>query len=98
MRSAIKYGYDFQAAMYSEGYEKNYGKKPLFMFIAIEKEAPFSVNILQADEAFVSHGYDVFRELIGTYHDCKTTGNWYGYLGMYEMINNLSLPAWAADK
>ena len=98
MRSAVRLGYHFQAAMYSEGYEKNYGKKPLFVFIAIEKEAPFSVNILQADEAFVSHGYDVFRELIGKYHDCKTTGNWYGYLGMYEMINNLSLPAWAADK
>ena len=83
--------------MYSEGYEKNYGKKPLFVFIAIEKEAPFSVNILQADEAFVSHGYDVFRELIGTYHDCKTTGNWYGFLGKYEVINKLDLPPWLSE-
>ena len=98
MRSAISYGYDFQAAMYSEGYEKNTGKKPLFVFIAIEKEPPYSVNILQADEAFVSHGYDVFRELIGTYHQCKTTGNWYGFLGPYQVINNLALPSWLAEK
>lgn len=98
MRSAVKYGYDFEAAMYSEGYEKNTGKKPLFVFIAVEKDPPFSVNILQADEAFVSHGYDVFRELIGTYHECKITGNYFGYLGKYNVINNLSLPAWAADK
>lgn len=96
MRSAVKYGYDFQAAMYSEGYEKNYGKKPLFVFIAIEKEAPYSVNILQADEAFVSHGYDVFRELIGVYHYCKQTDNWYGFLGAYNVINNLGLPAYLA--
>lgn len=97
MRSAVKYGYDFQAAMYSEGYEKNTGKKPLFVFIAIEKEPPYSVNILQADEAFVQHGYDVFRELLGTYHDCKTTGNWWGYLGAYNVINSLNLPSWMKE-
>ena len=97
MRSAVRLGYHFQAAMYSEGYEKNYGKKPLFVFIAIEKEAPYSVNILQADEAFVSHGYDVFRELIGTYHQCKETNNFYGYLGAYEVINKLDLPPWLSE-
>lgn len=98
MRSAIKYGYDFQAAMYSEGYEKNTGKKPLFVFIAIEKEPPYAVNILQADEAFTQHGYDVFRELIGTYHDCKASGNWFGYLGAYNVINTLNLPAWVKEE
>lgn len=97
MRSAVRLGYHFQAAMYSEGYKQNTGKKPLFVFIAIEKEAPYSVNILQADEAFVSHGYDVFRELIGTYHQCKTTGNYYGYLGAYEVINKLDLPPWLSE-
>ena len=97
MRSAVRLGYHFQAAMYSEGYEKNYGKKPLFVFVVIEKEPPFSVNILQADEAFVSHGYDVFRELIGTYHQCKETNNWYGYLGAYEVINKLDLPPWLSE-
>ena len=98
MRSAIKHGYDFQAAMYSEGYEKNTGKKPLFVFIAIEKEPPYAVNILQADEAFTQHGYDVFRELIGTYHDCKVSGNWFGYLGAYNVINTLNLPAWVKEE
>ena len=98
MRSAVKYGYDFQAAMYSEGYTQNYGKKPLFVFIAVEKEPPYSVNILQADEAFINRGYGIFRELIGVYHDCKTTDNWYGFLGPYQVINNLALPSWLAEK
>ena len=96
MRSAINYGYDFQAAMYCEGYEKSTGKKPLFVFIAQEKEPPYAVNILQADEYFLKRGYDVFRELIGVYHDCKESGNWYGYLGAYDVINNLSLPSYLA--
>lgn len=98
IRSAINYGYDFQAAMYSEGVEKNIGKKPLFVFIAVEKDPPFSVNILQADEFMLRRGYDLFREYIGIYHDCKLTGNFYGYLGKLNQINNLSLPAYLAKE
>lgn len=98
IRSAINYGYDFQAAMYSEGVEKNIGKKPLFVFIAVEKDPPFSVNILQADELMLRRGYDLFREYIGIYHDCKQTGNFYGYLGKYNQINNLALPSYLAKE
>lgn len=98
IRSAINYGYDFQAAMYSEGVEKNIGKKAMFVFIAVEKEPPFSVNILQADELMLRRGYDLFREYIGIYHDCKTSGNWYGYLGKLNQINNLALPAYLAKE
>lgn len=98
MRHAINLGYDFQAGMYCAGVEAVTGKKPLFVFIAQEKAEPYSVNIMQADEAFINRGYDIFRELIGTYHDCKITGNWYGYLGKYDVINNLCLPAWAAKE
>ena len=98
MHHAINYGYDFQAGMYCEGVEKVTGHKPLFVFIAQEKTAPYAVNILQADDLMVKRGYDIFRELIGIYHECKTTGNWYGYLGAYNVINNLSLPSWLAKE
>lgn len=94
MRSAINYGYDFQAAMYCEGVEKAFGSRPSFVFIAQEKEPPFSVNILKADEKFITHGYDTYRELLGIYHECKQTGNWYGYLGKDKEIGSLGLPPW----
>ena len=98
MRSAIKYGYDFQSAMYNKGVEMNTVKKPIFVFIAIEKKPPYAINILQADELFVRRGYDLFREYIGIYHDCKQTGNFYGYLGRYNQINNLALPSYLAKE
>ena len=98
MRHALSFGYDFQAGMYCEGVERVTGQKPLFVFIAQEKTAPYAVNILQADDLMVKHGYDIFRELIGIYHECKQTGNWFGYLGAYNVINNLSLPAWLAKE
>ena len=98
MKDAINYGYDFQSGMYSDGIEKSTGKKHLFVFIVVEKEPPYAVNILQADELFIKRGYDIFRELIGIYHDCKATNDWYGYLGKHKMINSLSLPAWLAKE
>lgn len=98
MRSAVKYGYDFQSGMYCEGVEKRTGQKPLFVFIAQEKTAPYALNILQADDLMIKRGYDIFRELIGIYHECKTTGEYWGYLGKYNVINNLSLPAWLAKE
>ena len=97
-RDAVKYGYDFQSAMYKTGVEINTGKKHLFVFIVIEKKPPYAINILQADELFIRRGYDMFRELIGIYHDCKITGNWYGYLGKFNQINSLALPAWLAKE
>lgn len=97
-RAAIKYGYDLQAAMYSEGVKVSTGRTPLFVFVVIEKNPPYSINILQADKLFIQRGYDLFRELIGIYSDCTKTGNWYGYLGKFDQINNLALPAWLAKE
>ena len=97
-KSAINYGYDFQAAMYSDGVERNIMQKPLFVFIAVEKEPPYAVNILQADELLLRRGHRLFREFIEVYHGCKLSGNWYGYLGKSNQINNLALPSWLAKE
>ena len=98
MKSAVKYGYDFQSAMYSEGVKINTGRDPLFVFIVVEKKPPYAINILQADKLLIRRGYDLFREYIGIYADCKKTDNWYGYLGKFNQINNLALPAYLAKE
>lgn len=97
IRSAISYGYDFQSAMYSEAVKQKYNcQDPTFIFIAQEKDPPFSVNILACDKLFVERGFDTFRELLGIYHDCKQSGNWYGYTGAANTINVMALPAYLA--
>lgn len=97
-RDAIRYGYDFQAAMYQEGVERNIRQSPTFVFIVVEKDPPYAVNILQADELLLHRGRTLYREFLDIYHDCKTTGNWYGYLGKHNQINNLALPSWLAKE
>ena len=95
-RHAVNYGYDFQAAYYGDGIAKNIGQMPLFVFITVEKKPPYAVNILQADDLFIQRGRRITRELLDTYHYCKESDDWYGYLGRENKINILSLPAWAA--
>ena len=104
-KSAVDHGYYLQAAMYLEGfYQSNYEKSVLqavnedtcipFIFLAQEKEEPFCCNIFITDNESILKGYDIYRELLGKYHYCKESGNWYGYLGRDNILNTLDLPAW----
>lgn len=80
-RSCRKYGYKFQAGMYTEGLFQNTFEQYGFVFVAQEKKPPYAVRVYFCTPEFVAQGYDKFRELIGIYHSCKETGNWYGYEG-----------------
>lgn len=88
-RSCRKYGYKFQAGMYSEGVFQNTFEDHGFAFVAQEKTAPYAVRVYFCRPEFVMQGIDQFRELIGIYHDCKETGNWYGYEGALNVPSEL---------
>lgn len=95
MRDVVKFSYDLQAYMYTEIVSNVMGipeKNIDFVFIAVEKKAPYMINILQADQFVLERGEALFRKYIGEYHECKESGNWYGLNGAYGIINNLSLP------
>lgn len=98
MKKSIDYGYHVQAAMYTEGVKANIGGECQFIFIAIEKEPPYSINIMQCSEIYMKYGYDDYRHLLGLYHECKEENNWYGYLGKYNDINSIGLPSWIAKE
>ena len=93
----VKYHYDLQSYMYCNGVSKVTGV-PIenidFVFIAVEKKPPYLVNVMQADNYVLQKGEADFREYIGTYKECLTTGNFYGLNGQYDVINNLTLPSY----
>lgn len=93
-RESIKYGYDVQAAMCKIGVEKETGIAHDIVYVCVEKEPPYSINILQADELVIEYGTRRYREFLGIYHECKEQDKWYGYLGFMDAINRLSLPAY----
>lgn len=97
MRDVVKYAYDLQAYMYCMNASKVLGipiENIDFVFICVQKSEPHLINILQADQYVLERGEALFREYIGTYKECKETGEWWGLNGKYGMINNLSLPSY----
>jgi len=94
MRDAVRMGYHVQAAMYSDGVRAATGKDSTFVFIAVEKEPPYALNILQCDNAFMLYGMDEYRYLMGLYHMCREGNKWPAYTGLNGDINALELPAW----
>ena len=88
-RSVRKFGYKFQAGMYREGYFQNTFKDAGFVFVAQEKTAPYATRVYVCTEEFIDEGYNLFREAIGIYHDCKVNNHFYGYEGPNNEVSEL---------
>lgn len=96
-KDVFRYGYYFQAAMYSEGVmsSRAMSERPRFVFIAQEKTAPYAVNVISVPDDVMLAGIDKYRELLGKYHECRVMDYWPGYNSMGEM-NEVLLPGWMA--
>ena len=94
--SIYKYGYHLQAAMYSEGVMTalELPERPNFVFIVQEKNPPYSLNIVTVPSEVMLVGLDTFREFMGIYHECKETGYWWGYTGVFNEPNEAYLPGY----
>lgn len=105
VRDAIKFGYFMQAAMYTQGVKCHTGKDSIFIFVAVEKEPPYAVNVIQCGEDEIRLGMYGdkrgtvmgFRQLMDLYKRCKTERRWPGYEGFDNQINQIHLPKWLRD-
>ena len=61
-RSAYKYGYNRQAAFYLDGF----GAKE-FVFIVIEKKAPYNIGVYHCSDGFIESGRDEYSSLLMDY-------------------------------
>lgn len=95
-KDVFRYGYHFQAAMYSEGvmHGLNLTERPRFIFIAQEKAAPYSVNVIAVPDEVMLSGLDKYRELLGMYHECRVMDYYPGYNGALNELNEIALPGW----
>jgi exodeoxyribonuclease VIII len=87
--SARKYRYDVQAAFYMDGLTSNGIKPKGFIFIAVEKQAPFNVGIYQVDAQTLETGRNKYIDNLNTYKDCLFTDDW---TGIPNVIQTLQFP------
>lgn len=87
-------GYYMQAGMYTEGVmmAKKLRKRPGFLFVAQEKKAPYSINVIEVSPEVMQIGVNKFHALLEKYHECKVVDIWSGYVN--DIPNEIVLPGW----
>lgn len=92
-KDAAAYGYHRQQALYSDGFEAIGAPLEHFVFIAVEKRAPFAVAVYVLDEEAVAKGRASIRAAMADLAEAVERDHYRAYA---EGIRVLSLPAWAA--
>lgn len=90
-KKVIGLGYDFQAAAYTVAAEQAYGKPFKFLFAAVERKAPYTVAVYEADEFMQAEGRRKLDEALRLYKECEASGEW---PGKEITIGSLSYPSW----
>ena len=95
-KSLVSFRYFVQAAWYLDVVEMATGKRPEgFLFVAVEKQRPFSVGVYMADQAMIDLGRQHAMEDLRNIAKWKAEDNFPGYSDRVEMI---SLPKWMLPK
>lgn len=74
-KKVVGLGYDFQAAFYAKAAEVAFGKKFSFIFTAIERRPPFTVDLFQADEGMMEEGTAKCVAALQLYRSCSSWGS-----------------------
>jgi hypothetical protein len=85
-RDARKWGYHRQAAWYLDLLGVS-----AFLFIAVEKAAPYGIRVFQIDEESLERGREIYRANLRTLRECTDSGNWPGYS---DQIEPLAIRTW----
>ena len=94
VKSVVNFGYDVQAAYYTDGLKQIIGREVPFLFLAIENDGPHSVALYRADSEMLEAGRKKYRAGLLTKKWCEDNQVWPGYQsGDEEEL--ISLPRWA---
>lgn len=85
--TVFSFKYNIQAAFYSLLLEEITGKRPKFYFIAMEKNAPFSVRVFTLDETFMQKGIDEVKKGLTYYKACVKEDFWPAFPPVVTEIN-----------
>ena len=90
-KKVVGLGYDFQAAFYAKAAEVAFGKKFEFIFAAVERKPPFTVDLFQVDEEMMEEGMAKCVAALRAYKACENLGEW---PNRDPLIRKLSYPSW----
>lgn len=89
-----QYGYHRQAAWYLEALQRNGQAAEHFVFIAVEKTAPYLVGIYRLTDETLRLSKAENEKLLRLYAECERTNTWPGYT---QGIADISIPDYATN-
>jgi exodeoxyribonuclease VIII len=93
-RSVATYRYHVQHAHYASAFQSLGHELRAFLFVAVEKAAPYAVNVMCLDADAEARGMELRDRDMATLNRCLQTDTWPGY---EPTIHRLALPRWALN-
>ena len=93
-KSIANFRYAVQHAFYCDVLSVCGVEPQAFIFVAVEKTAPYAVGVYEMDAASVEIGREAYQRNLDTYKRCLDTSEWPAYS---TAIESISLPKWAMD-
>jgi len=90
-KKVVSLGYDFQAAYYARAAEVAYGKPFKFIFVAVERKAPYTVDLFEVTPDMMQEGLYKVEKALKTYAQCQGSGEW---PNREPVIRQLDYPGW----
>jgi exodeoxyribonuclease VIII len=92
-KACARFGYHVQDAHYADGHEAVFGAPCTgFVFVAVEKAAPYGVGVYTLDQEAKEAGRRMVRAALNRISACRLAKSWPCYS---EDVQTLSLPRWA---
>ena len=75
--SCMRYGYAMQAGMYITGFNQVCSAKvDAFVFVVVEKEPPYRVEVYTLEDAFIQWGISEYHRLLALEIECRERNFW----------------------
>ena len=94
-RKSAGFRYYVQNAYYVDLLKSHGYDDPFFMFLVIEREAPWGIRIVQYESEDVQSGRWEYERGLEQYARCAEKNEWPGYS---QEIETIRLPAWAKNQ
>lgn len=91
-KSVVNFGYHRQAALYLDVARLAGIEVGKFLFLCVEKSAPYLVAVYELDDAAIQLGRDLNNKALSDYSIALERDEWKGYS---DEIETLKLPSWA---
>ena len=96
-KSVMDYGYDLNAAFYSDAIERAIGRRVPYYFLAVESAEPYGVALYKAGQSMLDVGRDKYRSALQLLQWCRENDRWPSYQPFGE-FEDLEIPEWYARR